>query len=840
MPGMPAPPFSTGMTPPPPPGPISPGMSMPPPPPMNNLIPPPPPGPLMPPGPPILPPQAGGYNPYDAQPLTEKFEALSMGGGLGPDPHGIDLAALPRPTGEQKAAALNPAEPSHPTNCSLDNMRLTVQAMPNSSALRARWPLPLGLVVHPMSDDAKGDQVPIVDLGSCGIIRCRKCRTYMNPHMTWVDAGRRYKCNVCHILNEVPVEYFSHLDHTGQRTDLAMRPELSGGTVEYVAPAEYMVRPPQPPTFMFVIDVSHAAATSGMIATVCATIRDTLDSLPGEERTLIGILTFDSTLHFYNLKSSLTTPQMLVVAEIDEPFVPLPDDLLVNLRESKSVIESLLDSLPTTFAKNACVESATGPALHAAFMMMQHIGGKLLLFQASAPSLGTGKIKNRENLALYGTDREPSLWQPDDPFYKRFAAECSRVQITMDVFAFNMQSIDLPSLAAIPRYTCGDLNHYAGFTAARDGAKLRAELSHNLTRATAWEAVMRVRCSRGLRISSFHGHFFNRSTDLLALPTCDPDKAFGMQISHEENLIQGPLAFVQCALLYTNSNGERRIRVHTLSVPVVTELSDMFKAADHVATCGLMCKLGIEKSLVSKLEEARTMVQTKLSATLKEFRMMSAAARAAANRLVLPESLRMLPLWMLCLIKSPALKGGAKDVSPDERIVVGHDIMAASPASLVKLLYPDLYPLHEAGGEWGTPDADGMVQLPTTLPLTGACLDERGAYLLDNGRVMLLWLGRMLDRAWGLEVFGVDVQTANPAEPLDLEPARPESALSMRINAVLAALRSPGQHYQQCFVVRQGSPLELHLAQYFVEDRGPGMHSYADWMLLIHKAVLSK
>eukprot|EP00967_Tisochrysis_lutea_P025827 scaffold29816_cov19-Tisochrysis_lutea.AAC.2 len=51
---------------------------------------------------------------------------------------------------------------------------------------------------------------------------------------------------------------------------------------------------------------------------------------------------------------------------------------------------------------------------------------------------------------------------------------------------------------------------------------------------------------------------------------------------------------------------------------------------------------------------------TQLSATLKEFRMMSAAARAAANRLVLPESLRMLPLWMLCLIKSPALKGGAK------------------------------------------------------------------------------------------------------------------------------------------------------------------------------------
>lgn len=42
-----------------------------------------------------------------------------------------------------------------------------------------------------------------------------------------------------------------------------------------------------------------------------------------------------STLHFYNLKSSLGQPQMMVVAEVEEPFVPLPDDLLVNLKESR-------------------------------------------------------------------------------------------------------------------------------------------------------------------------------------------------------------------------------------------------------------------------------------------------------------------------------------------------------------------------------------------------------------------------------------------------------------------------------------------------------------------------
>lgn len=36
-------------------------------------------------------------------------------------------------------------------------------------------------------------------------------------------------------------------------------------------------------------------------------------------------------------QSTLSAPQMLVVTELDEPFLPLPDDLLVNLRDSREV-----------------------------------------------------------------------------------------------------------------------------------------------------------------------------------------------------------------------------------------------------------------------------------------------------------------------------------------------------------------------------------------------------------------------------------------------------------------------------------------------------------------------
>ena len=37
-----------------------------------------------------------------------------------------------------------------------------------------------------------------------GIIRCRRCRTYINPFVEFVQAGQRWKCNVCGLINEVP------------------------------------------------------------------------------------------------------------------------------------------------------------------------------------------------------------------------------------------------------------------------------------------------------------------------------------------------------------------------------------------------------------------------------------------------------------------------------------------------------------------------------------------------------------------------------------------------------------------------------------------------------------
>ena len=63
------------------------------------------------------------------------------------------------------------------------------------------------------------------------------------------------------------------------------------------------------------------------------------------------------------------------------------------------------------------------------------------------------------------------------------------------------------------------------------------------------------------------------------------------------------------------------------------------------------------------------------------------------------------------LLKSSALRGGARDVLPDERILAGFEIMAAPTAELLRYLYPNLYPISDPAGDWGRPTADGRCVL---------------------------------------------------------------------------------------------------------------------------------
>ena len=58
----------------------------------------------------------------------------------------------------------------------------------------------------------------------------------------------------------------------------------------------------------------------------------------------VGFITYNKVVHFFNVKSNLAQPQMMVVTDVSEVFVPLLDGFLVSYRESQSVIHKQVPS----------------------------------------------------------------------------------------------------------------------------------------------------------------------------------------------------------------------------------------------------------------------------------------------------------------------------------------------------------------------------------------------------------------------------------------------------------------------------------------------------------------
>jgi protein transport protein SEC24 len=737
--------------------------------------------------------------------------------------------------------------------------RMTCDKIPATNNVAIQAKVPLGGVVRPLAPCPEGEEeVDTIQPGSAGIIRCKRCRTYVNAFVHWIDHGRSWRCNICAQVNNTPSAYFCHLDDEGFRSDRFERPELSKSVVEFIAPAEYMVRPPQEPTYFFVLDVSAQAVHSGMLESAANAIKRSLDDLPGGRRTKIGFITFDNSVHYFNLASDLAQPQMLVVSSLRELFVPLPDNLLVNLQESRSVVDSFLDSLPEMFVKNPIPgQSCLGPALKAAFTVMKQVGGKMLVFQSIQPNMGDGALKPRENPAIMGSGSEVKLLRSDSEWYKDTAIEFSRQQISVDMFLFPYSYIDLASLGDLPKYSSGSLHSYVMFNFEKDGPRFEEQLHKTLTTDTAFEAVMRTRVTKGMRISNYYGNFFIRGSDLMALPNVNSDSVFGFDLAHDGENLASNYVTVQSALLYTNGHGQRRIRVMTQAFPTTSLTSELANGVDVFATCNLMAKQAIDVALKTTLDNARmrmqqTCVDLIRSAKGGDVRTVSGYAVPQAPQSnpteddSLPPALELFPLYTLALMKNVAFRGGT-DVHPDERSQAFFNINQMWVNKSKSFIYPPLFSLHDmqpnAGysSEENTDDAledsfagRDRIVLPNALPLTIDSLSSDGIYLVDNGIEFYLWIGREAHANYVNALFGVhSLENVEPV--LNLESG---DEFSKRIGSIISALRDdeadPFTVSSKISVVKEGDPhMEARFFWFMVEDRASfqgGTFSYEDFM----------
>lgn len=479
--------------------------------------------------------------------------------------------------------------------------------------------------------------------------------------------------------------------------------------------------------------------------------------------------------------------------------------------------------------------SALGPALQGAFKLMSPTGGRISVFQTQLPSLGAGLLQSREDPNQRSSTKGIQHLGPATDFYKKLALDCSGQQTAVDLFLLSSQYSDLASLACMSKYSAGCIYYYPSFhhkhnTAQAD--KLKQDLDHYLTRKVGFEAVMRIRCTKGLSIHTFHGNFFVRSTDLLSLANINEDAGFAVQMSIDESLTDTSLACFQVALLYTSSKGQRRIRVHTLCLPVVNSLPDVFAGADVQAVTSLLANMAVDRSISSSISDARDALVNAVVDSLLSYN--SSLSNLQPSALIAPNSLKMFPLYILALLKQKAFRTGTS-TRLDDRVFAMCQIKYQPLVHLMKMIHPSLYRIDRLTDEGAILVNDLAVPQPPLQHLSAEKLEREGAFLMDAGSTLYLWIGRSCDPAFLKDVLGFPNYASVPPKMTQLPEL--DTLASERTRNFISWLQRDSPLNPVLHVLKDDSVGKTEFFQHLIEDRSEAAFSYYEFLLHVQQQI---
>ncbi|XP_065692662.2 protein transport protein Sec24D [Patagioenas fasciata] len=716
-------------------------------------------------------------------------------------------------------------------------IRCTTYCFPSSSDMAKQARIPLAAVIQPFAI-VPTNEAPlyVVNHGETGPIRCNRCKAYMCPFMQFIEGGRRYQCGFCNCINDVPPFFFQHLDHIGRRVDHYERPELSLGSYEYVATLDYCRnnKPPNPPAYIFMIDVSHRNINSGLVKLICDELKTLLDKLPREEQEetsaiRVGFVTYNKVLHFFNVKSSLAQPQMMVVSDVGEVFVPLLDGFLVNFQESRSVIINLLDQIPEMFADTNESETIFAPVIQAGMEALKaaECAGKLYIFHSSLPTAeAPGKLRNRDDKKLLNTDKEKTLFQPQVNSYEALARDCVVNGCCVNLFLFPNQYVDVASMGLVTMYTGGTLYKYNNFQLGSDSPQFLSDLRRDIVKKTGFDAIMRVRTSTGFRATDFFGAVYMNNTTDVEMAAVDCDKAVTVEFKHDDKLNEDTGALIQCAVLYTSISGQRRLRIHNIGLNCSSQLADVYKTCETDALINFFAKSAFKAILSQPLKTVREILVNQTAHMLACYRK-NCASPSAVSQLILPDAMKVLPVYLNSLLKSCTLVG-RPEIPTDERTYHRQLVMAMGVADTQLYFYPHLLPIHSLDLKSDT--------VPAAVRCSEERLSEGGAFVLANGLSMFLWLGvsappELIQGLFNVPSFA-HISTEAPILP-DLD-----NPVSKKLKSILERIQSHKPYTMKLMIVKQREQPEMLFRQFLVEDKSIyGGASYVDFLCCVHKEI---
>lgn len=756
------------------------------------------------------------------------------------------------------------------------HMRSTIYQVPTTQDLLDSSGLEFSVVVKPF-DEGEVDGKIFIPLSMSQIERCNRCKAYINPFSA---SG---ECVICkHNLQVVQ--------------DRDQRPELQLGSYEFRVTPDYYRRVndvPIPetrrPHLIFAIEMT--ANSQDMVRFLSENLANVLkndlptDFLYATSMTpLLGFVTYNSKVTVHDIKNGghsyiISDPTSVTECASVSQFLVDPAKDFENLEK---FIASLSDMCREQ-AEHGEQQTLLGPAIEAALKACYHDTsnyfetkdpkkganrnvtpvGKIYILHSSLPTAGDdqtpGRLPPPSQRAIddikrqLGSDTESKALGPDGKYYTQLARKCyDEYASGVELFLFPPQPrayLNIATIGELAKLTgTGVINKYHRISMNNFLQDLRLSLKSTM----GFDASIRVRSSVGISSVRYIGNFKNNddNKDTLEMSAVNSNSNFIVQFKYDDKLPDSSLVVIQMAMIYTSMCGERRVRVHNLALSTCASMQDLYKSACCDTLVNVLVRDTIEKMRTGNLapKKAKEQLTARVVKILHAYRKHCASDNQAASpsQLILPEGLKLLPVYLCGALKCDAIDGGP-EMFPDDKVLSQMSLLGALPSQSQVTIYPRMYSVEaceadDEENEYGlkaelTRCFNPLIKVegrPTPMLELGQC------YILENGYYLFIYIpNNDLARQFLASVFG----ELQDKPDLMWDDRRKDTTEEVKfLENLIEQIETERRKSLRISVVRQGDKLEPIFKTFlYEENKRPGLKdSYIDILCSLHHEIRSK
>ncbi|GMI70224.1 hypothetical protein like AT2G21630, partial [Hibiscus trionum] len=520
-----------------------------------------------------------------------------------------------------------------------DGVRMPWNVVPGTKQEASNCVVPVSAIYTPIK------QFPNMPVLPYAPLRCRNCRSVLNPFSIVDFAAKIWICPFCFQRNHFPPHYASISD---ENLPAELFPQYT--TIEYQSPGEASS---VPPVFMFVVDTNIIEEEMAFLKSA---LSQAIGLLP--DNSLVGLITFGTLVHVHELGFS-TIPKTYVFkgskdVSKDQLLEQMnffllkpkpPTGVIAGARDglsSESIARFLLPASDCEFALNSILEElqkdpwsipadqrasrCTGTALSVAASLLGACvpgsGARILAFVGGPSTEGPGAIVSK-NLSEpirshkdLDKDSAPN-YHKAVKFYEGLTMQLVHQGHVLDLFACALDQVGVAELKVAVERTGGlvVLAESFGHSVFKDTLR-RVFRSEDKELGLSSNGIFEINCSKDIKVQGILGPCASLEkkgplcSDTIvgqgstsAWKMCGLDQATSLCLVFEIVKKEIPDATLQSSnnqfyfqflTYYQHSTGEMRLRVTSLSRRWVAgpgSIQDLIAGFDQEAAAVVMARL---------------------------------------------------------------------------------------------------------------------------------------------------------------------------------------------------------------------------------------------------------